>query len=161
MRWLLGCFILVAAVSVLAQANATAHDASTEPRVVRVQMGYVCGWCGGPGYRTDLTTVEPSFILKDMGDAENPKKHPNRRERRAISKREWETLVHSIDLKAFKALPQDDRCRPCADEPDSWIEIDFSGGSRLPVHYDWYPGKAPALVKALKFPDLPIVGYEF
>ena len=164
MRWLVDCLFLVVATNISAQAPAPAHHESREVRVVRVQMGYVCGWCGGPGYRTNLTTVEPSFIVKEMGDAADPKKHPKRRERRAISKREWETLVRSIDgkaLRALRALPQDNRCRPCADEPNSWIEIDFNDGSKLTVHYDWYPGKAPGPVNALKFPNLPIVFYEF
>jgi len=159
MRWLLSGLFLMAAINVFAQTSAPAHDAAGEARVVRVQMGHICGWCGGPGYRTDLTTVERSFILREMADAGNTKKFPRRKEKRAISKREWETLVRSVDTKALKAVPQDGTCRPCVDQPDSWVEIDYSDGSRLSVHYDWYPGKAPPPVKALQFPDFPIVFY--
>lgn len=161
MPWLSGWFIFIVGISGLAQVKAAAHDGSGEIQVVRVQMGYVCGWCGGPGYRSDLTTVERSFILREMAHAENPKKFPRRKQRRAISKKEWETLVRSIDVKALNAVPQDGICRPCIDQPDSWVEIDYSDGSRLSVHYDWYPGKAPPPVKALKFPNLPIVFYDF
>ena len=161
MRWLVGCLFLVVAANIFAQAPVPVRDVSGEVRVVRVRMGDLCGWCTGPGYRAHLTTVEPSFILTQMSDAEDPKKQPKRTEKRALSKREWDSLVRSVDVKALRALPQDNRCRPCADEPDSWIEIDFSDGSKLTVHYDWYPGKAPAPVKALKFPKLPIVFYEF
>lgn len=159
MRWLPGCFILMAATNLFGPAPAGAHDGSGEARVVRVQMGHVCGWCGGPGYRTDLTTVERSFILREMADAGNPKKFPKRKQRRAISKREWESLVRSIDVRALKAVPQDGTCRPCIDQPDSWVEIEYSDGSKLSVHYDWFPGKAPPPVKALKFPNLEFVFY--
>ena len=161
MRWLAGCLFLVVATNVFAQVAAPTHESSAEVRVVRVQMGYICGWCGGAGYRSDLTTVERSFIVREMADAEDPKKFPRRKERRTISKREWETLVRSIDAKALRAVPQDGICRPCIDQPDSWVEIAYSDGSKVSVHYDWYPGKAPASVKALKFPILPIVFYEF
>lgn len=161
MRWLSGCFIFIAGINVLAQVKAAARDGSGEIQVVRVQMGYVCGWCGGAGYRTDLITVERSFILREMADAENPKKFPRRRPRRAISKQEWQALVRSIDVKELTAVPQDGICRPCIDQADAWVEIDYSDGSRLSVHYDWYPGKAPPAVKALKFPILPMVFYEF
>jgi len=158
MRWLPGCLVLMA-INVFAQAPAT--SATNEADVVRVQMGYVCGWCGGAGYRTDLTTVEPAFILREMAAPENPQKFPRRKQRRAISKREWEALVRSIDGKALKAMPQDGICRPCNDQADSWVEIDYSDGSRLSVHYDGCPGKAPPPVTALQFPDLPIVFHEF
>lgn len=58
-------------------------------------------------------------------------------------------------------MPQDAICGPCVDQRDSGVEIDCSDGSRLSVDYDGYPGNGPAPLKALKFPNLGIVFYEF
>ena len=105
MRWFGLCFFVMAVtLSAFAQRADTASGLSAEARVVRLEMGHVCGLCGGPGYRTSLTIVERSFVLREMMDSGDPKKYPNRKERHAITKREWEALLQSIDLT---------RSRPC------------------------------------------------
>jgi hypothetical protein len=119
-----------------------------------VQIGYICGWCGGLAYRSDLLTVERAFVRRELLDSTNRNKLPNRRERRAITRREWEALLRSIDAKALGALPQDRSCRPCVDMPDSWTVVEYSDGSQISIHY--WPGKEPAPVKALKIPDLTV-----
>ena len=155
MRWLGGCFFLVLVTGcVLAQSAATAPHPSDKPRVVRVQIGYICGWCGGLAYRTDLTTVGRRFVRRELLDSTNTKKLPNRREKRAITRREWDTLVRSIDAKALGAVPQEKGCRPCIDQPDAWASVEYSDGSQISVHY--WPGSQPAPVKALKIPGIAI-----
>lgn len=156
MRWFGLCFFVMAVtLSAFAQRADTASGLSAEARVVRLEMGHVCGLCGGPGYRTSLTTVERSFVLREMMDSGDLKKYPNRKERHAITKREWEALLQSIDINALKAVPQDGSCRPCIDLPDSWVVVEYSDGSKIPVHYD--PTSEPAAVKGLKLPDFPIM----
>lgn len=155
MRWLGACFFGMLVISnVFAQSAAPAPHPSSEARVVRVQIGYICGWCGGLAYRTDLLTVERTFVRHELTDSTNTKKLPNRRERRAITRREWETLVRSIDANALRAVPQEKGCRPCIDQPDSWAAVEYSDGSQISVHY--WPGRQPAPVKALKIPGLAV-----
>ncbi|MGC2450332.1 MAG: hypothetical protein WA477_21965 [Candidatus Sulfotelmatobacter sp.] len=89
-----------------------------------------------------------------MLDSTNTKKLPNRRERRAITRREWEVLVRSIDANALRAVPQEKGCRPCIDQPDSWAAVEYSDGSQISVHY--WAGRQPAPVKALKIPSLAV-----
>ena len=142
-------------LSAFAQRADTASGLSAEARVVRLEMGHVCGLCGGPGYRTSLTTVERSFVLREMMDSGDLKKYPNRKERHAITKREWEALLQSIDINALKAVPQDGSCRPCIDLRESWIVVEYSDNSKISIKYA--PTDEPAPVKALKFPDSPMI----
>jgi len=155
MRWIQGCFFTVLVTgNIFAQSAAPAPHSSDEAQVVRVQMGYICGWCGGLAYRTDLITVERGFVGRELMDSTDEKKLPNRREKRGITKREWATLLRSIDVKALRALPQDRACRPCIDLPDSWVAVEYSDGSQISVHY--WPGSEPVPVKALKIPGIAI-----
>jgi len=155
MRRLGACFfsVLVSGCVFAQSAASTAHP-SGEARVVRVQIGYICGWCGGLAYRTDLTTVGRRFVRRGLLDSTNTKKLPNRREQRAITRREWETLVRSIDANALKAVPQEKGCRPCVDQPESWAVIEYSDGSKISVNYA--PMSEPAPVKAMKIPGIAI-----
>lgn len=155
MRWLANCFFPVLMTGcVLAQSSTPAPHPSGEPFVVRVQIGYICGWCGGLAYRTDLTTVERGFVRRELMDSTDEKNLPNRKEKRDITRREWEALVRSIDAKALKAVPREKGCRPCIDQPESWTVIEYSDGSQISVHYA--PGGEPAPVKALKIPGIAI-----
>ena len=140
-----------------AQNAARTPSRAAEPHVVRLEKGYVCGWCGGAGYRTTITTVRPHYVVEELADAEDPKENPNRKEKQPITKQQWETLVRSIDAKALRAVPQDGICRPCIDQPDAWVVVEYSDGSKIPVNYP--PGSEPAAVKALKIPGIPIAFY--
>jgi len=158
MRWLGACFLFVLMTgSVFSQSAAATPRQSGEARVVRVRMGHTCGWCGGLTYRTDLTTVERAFVLREMKDSTDKMKLPNRRQKRAITRQEWETLLRSIDAKALKAVPQEPGCRTCVDQAESWVVVEYSDGSKISVNYA--PTSEPAPVRALKFPNLPIVFY--
>lgn len=148
MRYLLCALIVIA--NVWAQETAPKRVAAAEVRVVRVERGYVCGFCGGLGYRGSHIIVQPSRMIQISEYSSDERKLPNRKEKFAITRGEWHTLVHSIDADALRALPEDKTCRPCIDQPDSWLEIDYSDGSKLVVHY--YPGSEPGPVKAVKFP---------
>ncbi len=144
--------------SISAQGAARASSPSSEARVVRVQIGYICGWCGGMAYRTELITVERGFVRRELVDSTDEKKFPNRREKRSITRREWEVLLRSIDVKALRAVPQDRTCRPCIDMPDSWAAVEYSDGNQISVHY--WPGSEPAPVKALKIPGITIAFFS-
>ena len=150
-------FLALMIGNVFGQSAAPAPGPSSEAHVVRVQIGYICGWCGGLAYRTDLTTVERTFVRREMMDSTDRKTLPNLKERRAITRREWEALLGSIDAKALRAVPQDKTCRPCIDLPDSWTAVEYGDGSQISVHY--WPGSEPAPVKALKIPGIEMVFY--
>jgi hypothetical protein len=154
MRVLAALFLtMVMTVTIAAQTKAT-PAAPAKAEVVRVNIGYGCGFCGGFGYRSTLTTVSRLSIVRTMADAEDPKELPNRTVKRRITKHEWKTLVDSIDAVALRAVPQEARCRPCVDLPDAWVGVEYSDGSHLWVHYP--PGMEPAPVKALRIPEVEI-----
>ena len=148
-------FIVLVAASMLAQTASTTDKPAVH--VVRVQMGEVCGWCTGPWYRTTITTVRPSNVVEELKDADDPRENPNRKEERAVTKKEWKALVGSIDAKALRAVPQDGTCRPCVDQPDAWVVIEYSDGSKISVNYP--PTVVPAAVRALKIPGIAIPLY--
>jgi len=157
MRWLriaLSTAALIFGFTVTQDAAVVGSSSAADVQVVRVEMGYVCGFCGGPGYRTALTTVESSFIVVELKDAGDEKRNPNRKEKRAINKREWGKLVRSVDTQALKAIPQDKTCRPCIDLPDWWVKVEYSDASNISVEYS--PGNEPEPVKALKIPSMPV-----
>src|SRR5215831_7374057 len=106
MRWLCAGFVVLGTVSMLARSAAKAGKPASDVHVVRVEKRYVCGWCGGAGYRTAITTVGPRYMVEELADAEDPRERPNRKEKRIITKREWKALVRSIDAKALRAVPQ-------------------------------------------------------
>jgi len=108
MRYLIPVLLIT---SVWAQGTAPKSAPTAQVRVVRVQIGYICGWCGGLHYRADATTVEPLLMVRKLMDSTDKKTLPDRKEKREITRREWQTLVHSIDADKLKALPQDQTCR--------------------------------------------------
>ena len=127
-----------------------AQDAAPPTRptggVVRVRIGHTEGLCGGSGYCTALTTVEPSFIVLELKDSGNKKKLPDRKTRRAITNQDWENLQRAIDAKSLIALPQM-VCRADIDLPCSWVEVEFSDRTKVEVSYD--DAKPPAPVATL------------
>jgi hypothetical protein len=157
MRWLgLGLGLLVWIGTAAGQNAADVTTQSGKARVVRVQT--ISG--GGMGcymYCTSMTTVDSSSVVEELLDSPDKKKYPNRKEKRAITKREWSDLVHSIDAKAVRAVPQEGGCGPCIDLPESFLTIEYSDGSKISVSYP--PGTAPAPVRALKIPGVQITFY--
>jgi hypothetical protein len=155
MQGLWACIFTLAVIgNSFSQAPAAPH-ASVEPHVVRVQMGYSCGWCGGKFfYHSTLLTVQRGFAVQELRYSSNPKRLPNKTEKRAITRREWETLLRSIDAKALTAAAQDKTRRSCIDQPESWAVVEYSDGSKIAVHYS--PTGEPAPVRALKIPFIPM-----
>ena len=157
MRWLYAGSVVLVTASMLAQSAGTTDKPAGEVHVVRVQTGYTCGWCAGVGYHTTITSVGPRSVVEELSDADDPREDPNRKEERAITKGEWTKLVRSIDAKALRAVPQDKTCRPCVDQPDAWLVVEYSDGSKISVNYP--PSNEPPAVKALKIPGIAIVLY--
>jgi hypothetical protein len=157
MRRLYAGFVVLVAASMLAQTAGTTDKPAVEVHVRSVQMGEVCGWCTGGWYHTTITTVRPSNVVEELKDANYPRQYPNRKEERAITKKEWKALVRSIDAKALRAVPQDGTCRPCVDQPDAWVVIEYSDGSKISINYP--PTIVPAAVRALKIPGIAIALY--
>lgn len=157
MRRLYAAFAVLVTASMLAQTAGTTDKPGVEVHVVSVQRGYVCGWCSGAGYHTTITTVRPSNVVEELRDADDPREDPNRKEERAITKKEWKALVRSIDAKALRAVPQDGTCRPCVDQPEAWVVIEYSDGRKISVNCP--PSIEPAAVSALKIPGVAIAFY--
>ena len=101
MRWLWVGFAVLVTASMLAQSAKQANKPAGEVHVGLVEKGYVCGWCGGAGYRTTITTVRPHDMVEELADAEDPRETPNRKEKQTITKQQGEALVRSIDPRAL------------------------------------------------------------
>lgn len=145
-------------VGMITRAFAQPPAAPTSPaanaHVIRVQMGYSCGMCGGSTfYHSTVTTVEPSFLLWQGMYSSNPKRLPNKKTRVPITRQDWKNLLRSIDASALRALPQRG-CLSCRDLPESWVVIEYSDGSKISVNYG--PSGIPKPVAALKFPAVVI-----
>jgi hypothetical protein len=150
---LTGVVIASGNTSALAQSPSAPASPAPNAHVVRVQMGYSCGMCGGLFYHSTVTTVEPSFLLWQGMYSSNPKKLPNRKTKVAITPRDWKNLLRSIDADALRALPQKG-CRSCRDLPESWVVIEYSDGNKIAVNYG--PTAIPKPVAAIKFPAVLI-----
>lgn len=111
--------------------------------------------CGGEGYCTSLTTVEPSFIIWELKDSSDPKKLPDRKQQRALKKREWNELIAAIDLAALATVPSE-KCYSYIDLPCSDIEIDFADGKKLTIGYDWSNVPPPLAAVLKKIPSDPM-----
>jgi len=132
--------------SVFAQDAAPPSSLAADARIVRVRTGYSAGRCGG-GYCTEITTVEPLFIVWENLDASDKKRFPDTKAKRTINNQDWENLQRATDTKSLMALPRPTRCRACVDLPDSWVEVRFSDGTKISVSYD--PANPSAPIAAL------------
>ena len=86
--------------------------------------------CGGAGYCTSLTTVEPSFIVTELKDAGDKKTFPDIRKKRLLKPGEWNNLQRALDTKSLMAAPEMQRHAEI-DWPCSWLQIEFRDGSKL------------------------------
>lgn len=71
----------------LAQSAGKTDQPASDVHVIRVQKGYVCGWCAGAGYHTTITTIGPRYLVEELADAEDPRERPDREEKHTIKKR--------------------------------------------------------------------------
>jgi len=147
------CIAALATGSVLAQQ--TSPPAVTSARVILVKIWHTGGLCGGSGYCDSSTTIKPQLIISDLTDSPNPKKFPNRRAKRAITKREWDNLQRTIDSQSLKRLPEE-RCYAATDLPCSGVKIQFSDSSEINVIYDGLHPPAPISELLKHIPNNPI-----
>ena len=144
--WFLLAFGLAAA-RVFAQDVVPSLPHASDVRVIRVRVVHTGGLCGGDGYCTVITSIDPSLIIWESKDSGDKQKFPDRKTKRAITKKDWENLLRAIDKESLKAIPQPTDCGPCRDLPDSSVEVDYSDGTRISVSYA--PGSPPTPVATL------------
>jgi hypothetical protein len=78
---------------VFAQDAVRPAPSASDVRVVRVRVVHTVGMCGGYGHCTAMTTISPSFIIRESKDSGDKQKFPDRRTKRAITKQDWESLL--------------------------------------------------------------------
>jgi hypothetical protein len=120
---------------VFAQDAVRPAPSASDVRVVRVRVVHTVGMCGGYGHCTAMTTVSPSFIIRESKDSGDKQKFPDRRTKRAITKQDWESLLRAIDKESLKAIPQPTGCPSCIDLPDTWLEVNLSDGTHISVSF--------------------------
>jgi hypothetical protein len=126
---------------VFAQESAPPANKSDDIRVIRVRIFSSGGmWCDC--YCSEGTSIEAFFVVWEGTNAGDKRLCPDKKERRAITKHDWENLQSAIDTKAFMALPSPESCLACVDLPESSMELDFSDGTKKSVSYA--PSKPPA-----------------
>jgi hypothetical protein len=141
--------------------NVFAQDATrptipaADARLVRVQIGHSGGMCSGFGYCTGLTTVDRSFVVRELKDAPNKEKFPDVKAKRATTKREWEKLQRAIDTKSLTTAPQT-VCQAHIDLPCSWLEVEFRDGTKIRIFYDSTDPPAPIAALLQKIPSVAI-----
>lgn len=145
--WATVFVVVVTTGNVFAQEASPPTRPAVDARVVRVRIENVGGMCGGFGYCSSSTTVDPTFMVSELKNSTDKKRLPDTKTKRPITKKEWEELRCSIDAKALKALPQPKTCRPCIDLPDTAVSVEYSDGTRIGVSYD--PTNPPPPVAAL------------
>jgi hypothetical protein len=141
--------------SVFAQDATGPTIPAANARLVRVRIGHSGGMCGGFGYCTELTTVDRSFVVRELKDAPNKKKFPDVKAKRATTKREWENLQRAIDTKSLTTAPQT-VCQAIIDLPCSWVEVEFRDGTKIGIFYGSTNPPAPVTALLQKIPSVAI-----
>ncbi len=126
------------------RGNPSEVNPAASARLTQVKVVYTGGLCG-PGYCTNITSVEPSLIIQES-KASDPKRFPDITRRIAITRREWEELERALDMNALNSAPQT-ICQAVVDLPCSWLEVQLSDGTKTVVGYD--PSKPPSPVAPL------------
>ena len=153
--WTSLSILLLTVAIVFAQDAAPPTGPTGDARVVRVRIVHTGGMCGGFGYCTTLTTVEPSFIVLELKGSGDKKKLPDRKTRRAITKQDWENLQRAIDAKSLIALPQM-VCRAAIDLPCSSVVVEFSDRTKVGVSYNEMNPPAPVAGLLRNIPTIQV-----
>ena len=153
--WVSFVVVTLTIASVFAQDAARPTVPAANARLVRVQIGHSRGMCGGSGYCTERTTVDRSFVVRELMDAPNRKKFPNVKAKRTTTQREWENLQRAIDTKSLATAPQT-VCYAVVDQPCSWVEMEFHDGTKTGIFYDSTNPPAPVAALLRKIPSVAI-----
>jgi hypothetical protein len=119
-----------------------------DAHVIRVHLGDGGGMYCCPGYCTSLTTVDPSFIIRELSNSSCPKKFPSRKQKQRITRKDWERVERAIDSKSLAATPQV-QCYAIIDLPCSSAQVEFSDGTKIEISYDNMK-PAPAVAALLR-----------
>jgi len=157
MRWSSWASFAVASLTIGSGLAQDATRPTTPPAnaLERVRLGHSGGMCGGFGYCGELTTVDQSFVVRELKGAPNKKKFPDVEAKRATTKREWENLQRAIDTKTLTAAPQT-VCGAIVDLPCSWVEVEFRDGTKIGIFYDSMNPTAPVAALLRKVPSVAI-----
>ncbi len=136
---------LVTCGAALAQQQAPQPTPDPDAKITRVRIGYTAARC--EGYCESSTTVE-SGVLRSVSRSLSDKKHyPEMKSEAAITKEDWDDLLHFLDDKVLAAFTGRIGCPGCADQPVQWAEVEYSDGTKLTVSFN--RGSAPPEIAAL------------
>src|SRR5215469_11276542 len=96
-----------------------------DAQIVRIRIGYSCGWCSG-GYNENETTVESGSIVTIARTYSNKQKFPDINIKYGITKQDWEDLQHFLDVNVMGGFTGPIGCPGCVDRPEEWAEVQFS-----------------------------------
>jgi len=149
--------LLAAALLMCAEAFAqqTSQQPSPDPdaKITRVRIGYSAGMC--QGYCESSTTVEPGLMRSISRSLSDKKHYPEMKSEAAITKADWDDLLHFLDAKVLAAFTGRIGCPGCADQPVQWAEVEYSDGTKLTVSFN--RGSAPPEIASLftKIQNIP------
>ena len=118
---------------------AVPHNPEANGYIIRIESGYCMGLSG-----CGEITVVDSKQIKALGISSKGTSLEVISQS-TISRTEWIRLLRSINVKAFTGLPSPNGCPSCADQPQTWITIDFSDGTKKSVDYD--PSNSPPVLR--------------
>jgi len=147
--WVMVFFVMATANGVWRAREAAQKTPQSGPAVgaklVLVRTGSYAGMC--VGYCDHQTTIGPKSIRLVTRAFDDKAKYPDMESKRAITKKDWETLEASIDAKVLAALDVRTGCPGCADEVVNWVEVEFSDGTKKRGAYN--AGTEPAAIAEL------------
>lgn len=126
--------------------------------VVRVRVEYVAPGMGGGAYKTSVTTVEPTFTVRELRNSPHPRKWPNRTQKRTLKKSEWQKLERAIDVHALASV-HSQTCYAAIDVDNSCstFEIDLADGQKIEIVFDESKIPAPIAAVLKNLPGEPVV----
>jgi hypothetical protein len=108
--------------SSFAQQATPPSSLAPNAQLIRIRIGYDCGWCTG-GYDSNETTIEPGLVITLSRSLSHDKKYPDFKTRTRITKQDWETVKLFIDAEVLASFSGPTGCPGCADEPVQWTEL--------------------------------------